>query len=267
MVSRKTCPVCRKEFIPTSPNQKYCCRECTLQIHQPKVGKVKKNCLVCKKEFIKTSNRQLYCSYECLSKSDRFISVRKKYRENHRVPISNKNCLLCNKEFTPHKYRHLNHNYCSKKCYIQTDTWKKVRARSYKKNRGSEKNKIKRNKWTKERIKSDPMFKIIRITRSRLWNILKYKNIKKPKSTILLIGCSQKFLKDYLEKQFHPHPKTNKPMTWKNHSKTGWHIDHIVPLDKAKNEKDIIELCHYTNLQPMWAEYNIKKGNKLFNEN
>ena len=263
MVSRKACPMCKKEFIPTSNNHKYCSRECTLQIHQPKVGKIKKVCPVCKKEFIKASNVQLYCSYECLSKSDRFTSVRKKYREKHYKKINNRICLICNNEFTPSKNSHLTQNFCSDKCYKKSDQWKKIKARSEKKYRESEKSKIRRGKWIKGKTKSDPMFKIIIQTRSRLWNILKYKNIKKPKSTISLIGCSQKFLKDYLEKQFHPHPKTSEPMTWENHSKTGWHIDHIVPLDKAKNQKDIIKLFHYTNLQPLWAEYNVRKSNKF----
>ena len=261
-MTKKICPVCKKQFTQKSPNQKYCCRECTLQIYQPKVGKVKKVCPVCKKEFIKTSNRQVYCSYECLSKSDRFISVRKKYREKHYKKISNKICKQCNREFTPSRIHHTVQNHCSQECYKQSDQWKEIKARGEKKYRSTEKSKIRRSKWTKEKIKSDPIFKIITITRTRLWNILDKKQIKKPKTTIALIGCSQKFLKDYLEKQFHPHPKTNKPMTWKNHSKTGWHIDHIVPLDKAKNEKDVIKLFHYTNLQPLWAEYNIRKGNK-----
>jgi hypothetical protein len=52
-------------------------------------------------------------------------------------------------------------------------------------------------------------------------------------------------------------------MTKENHGK--WHIDHIKPcisfnLTDPVNNK---WLCfHYTNLQPLWAEDNLKKGAK-----
>ena len=57
-------------------------------------------------------------------------------------------------------------------------------------------------------------------------------------------------------------------MSWENHGsydrnfKT-WHIDHIIPLSSAKTEKDLIELFHYTNLQPLWAEHNMSKHDNI----
>ena len=50
-------------------------------------------------------------------------------------------------------------------------------------------------------------------------------------------------------------------MNWDNHGE--WHIDHKIPLSSAKTEKELIGLCHYTNLQPLWALDNLKKGNKI----
>ena len=78
-----------------------------------------------------------------------------------------------------------------------------------------------------------------------------------------VIGLSQQELIAYLEKKFYPHPKTGKKMTWKNHSLHGWHIDHIKPvtsfnLSKLEEQK---KCFHYSNLQPMWAEENLKKSN------
>lgn len=36
-----------------------------------------------------------------------------------------------------------------------------------------------------------------------------------------------------------------------------WHIDHIIPVDYAKSDRDLLYLNHYLNLSPMWASDNI----------
>lgn len=46
----------------------------------------------------------------------------------------------------------------------------------------------------------------------------------------------------------------------------GYHIDHIIPLSIAKTEEEIIKLCHYTNLQPLWWRDNIIKKDKILDE-
>jgi hypothetical protein len=50
-------------------------------------------------------------------------------------------------------------------------------------------------------------------------------------------------------------------MNWSNRNL--WHIDHIIPLASAKTEEEMIKLCHYTNLQPLWAIENMSKGSKI----
>ena len=42
-----------------------------------------------------------------------------------------------------------------------------------------------------------------------------------------------------------------------------WDIDHIIPVSSAKNEQELLELNHYTNLQPLCSYHNryIKRDN------
>ena len=39
--------------------------------------------------------------------------------------------------------------------------------------------------------------------------------------------------------------------------------DHIKPLSLATTEDEVIRLCHYKNLQPLWKIDNLKKGDKI----
>ena len=50
-------------------------------------------------------------------------------------------------------------------------------------------------------------------------------------------------------------------MSWDNHGE--WHLDHIIPMASATNEKEVIKLNHYTNFQPLWAEENLQKSDKI----
>lgn len=77
----------------------------------------------------------------------------------------------------------------------------------------------------------------------------------KTSKTYKILGCSYEEFKQYLESQF-----TN-GMTWENAGE--WHLDHIYPVSLATDEEHLIKLNHYTNFQPMWAEDNLKKGNRI----
>ncbi len=63
-------------------------------------------------------------------------------------------------------------------------------------------------------------------------------------------------LMDHLERQFLP------GMTWKNRSK--WHIDHIIPLSHfhftSAKDPEFQAAWALSNLRPMWAKSNLKKG-------
>ena len=101
--------------------------------------------------------------------------------------------------------------------------------------------------------------KIASNLRSRLNKAVK--NGYKSGSAVRELGCSIEELKTYLESKFYPHPITGEMMTWDNYGRGGWHIDHVGPLCMF-NLSDGLELrraCHYTNLQPLWAEDNLTK--------
>jgi len=92
--------------------------------------------------------------------------------------------------------------------------------------------------------------------RSRVRYAIREKHIRKPGSAIKELGCTTDQLVLYLELQF------QEGMTWDNYGE--WHIDHIKPL-ASFNLSDIDEFkqaCHYTNLQPLWAVDNFKKGSR-----
>lgn len=108
------------------------------------------------------------------------------------------------------------------------------------------------------RRKNDPMFKFKANLRGRLHQAFRdILNIKKNKHTFDLIGMQPLELMKYIEEKF------DNRMTWENYGYYGWHVDHIIPLSCAKTEDKMIELCHYSNLQPLWWDDNISKGNKL----
>jgi hypothetical protein len=60
-------------------------------------------------------------------------------------------------------------------------------------------------------------------------------------------------------------------MSWNNRGlyngelKHGWDIDHIIPVASADTQEKIINLNHYTNLQPLCSKINrdIKKDQVL----
>lgn len=136
------------------------------------------------------------------------------------------------------------------------------KRRRYKKNpekakEYNKKNKYQINKRNRERAKTDLLFKLKINTKSRVKSFLRLQNISKKNRTFDIVGCSPQFLKEHLEKQFKP------GMTWDTYGFYGWHIDHIIPLSSAKTEEEIYKLCHYANLQPLWAQENIKKGSKI----
>jgi hypothetical protein len=118
-------------------------------------------------------------------------------------------------------------------------------------------NRDKVNKYIKSKKEKNPLFKVELNIRGRMKQYLKQKNITQRNKTYDIVGIEINDLKKHIEKQF------TKGMNWENYGVYGWHIDHIIPLCSANNENELLKLFHYTNLQPLWAEDNLKKNGRI----
>lgn len=154
------------------------------------------------------------------------------------------NCKSCKKAYR-------NANKDKSKAYYQDNKDKKKAY--YQDN----KYKIRENQtvYNKRKRHTNPMFKLKDNLRKRLSSAIKRKGYSKNTKTADTLGCSWELLKEYLESQF------VNGMNWDNYGK--WHIDHIKPLASANTEEEIYNLNHYTNLQPLWAEDNLRKSDNI----
>jgi len=186
--------------------------------------------------------------------------------------MKNKICKYCGKNFTSTR-RHK--NYCSDDCFEQNRIqYKKQYDRKYNKDNKIEIQERRKEyhiyyrlthkkyirDYFRERRKIDLNFRLLHVLRCRLNRVIRGK--VKIDSTKNLLGCSLQKLKQHLEKRF------KKGMTWNNYGRYGWHIDHIIPccnfnLNKPSEQK---KCFHYTNLQPLWAEENLRKHKHLIKE-
>jgi thiol-disulfide isomerase/thioredoxin len=223
------------------------------EYYEKNVGKIKENR---KNRYI--NNIDKVKEYNENNK-EKIIVERQKYYENNKEYFIKKSTEYYNNN--TEKIKEQRKDY-----YINNvESIIKKKKEFYKNN--SEKIKEKRKEYCKNNVEVirnyynkkrnfDLIFKLSSNIRSRIRVYLKSKNIKKHNKTFDIVGCTPDFLKEYLEKQF------TEGMSWELMGRH-IHIDHIIPLSSAKTEEEIYKLCHYTNLQPLWAEDNLKKSDKI----
>ena len=163
----------------------------------------------------------------------------RQYREKNRERISERKKKNM-------KQWHLNNPDYNKR-------WKEANPGAYQKwvNKNREVLNLKRKKY---KI-SSPEGKLAVRIRNRVYSVLRKIGAKKNESFKEYIGCTVSYLVVHIESQFKP------GMTWENQGQ--WHIDHIIPLSIATSTEEVMKLCHYKNLQPLWAKENIVKGYKM----
>ncbi len=188
------------------------------------------------KEFIRTN--KIKPIKILLTEQEKLIR-RKLYRDKNKEKIR-----LCNKEYR-------NNPVNKEKRRIANRLFRKTPAGKL----SRERNRPKRIENRKRKERENPFIKSKNNIKKRVREAFKSKKWKIGGSSEQLLGVSFIVAKAHIERQF------IKGMSWNNYGL--WHIDHILPISLAKNEEELIALCHYTNLQPLWAKDNIAKSNKI----
>ncbi|KQP07722.1 hypothetical protein ASF28_11385 [Methylobacterium sp. Leaf99] len=99
----------------------------------------------------------------------------------------------------------------------------------------------------RRRSQDDPSYRMYRNVQRRTGQVLKGRH--SPKEAL---KCNLATLREHISSRF------KAGMVWAQYGQ--WEVDHIVPLSAAKSEVELIELCQFTNLQPLWKRENQKKG-------
>jgi len=112
--------------------------------------------------------------------------------------------------------------------------------------------------YRRELCKRESLFKIKNSMKGRFRQGLKRYQQTKIDGISTMIGCSWSFFASWIESKF------TKGMRWENYGKY-WHIDHIEPLAHfdITDQNDMKRAWHYSNLRPLKAAENIKKGAKI----
>ena len=180
--------------------------------------------------------------YEYRGKENQRKIKEKIDKRNYLFSIGIKECSFCKQEkkiseYDKHKGKIFGLSSQCKKCV------KKNRNLSY------------FREYEKNRRKKDPLYKMKKNLRARTWEAFKRQGYSKKSRTREMLGVDWEVTKQHIERQF------TKGMSWDNYGE--WHIDHIIPLASANNEEELKKLCHYSNLQPLWAEDNLEKKDKI----
>lgn len=114
-----------------------------------------------------------------------------------------------------------------------------------------------RRDYENQKTRTNPMFRLTRRIASAIR--LSLHGNKAGRKWQKLTGYTVAELKGHLEKQF------QSGMTWDNYGE--WHIDHIIPISAFNFTKpedvDFKQCWALENLQPLWAQENLRKSNKI----
>ena len=243
------------------------CSDCRCSMLLKYFGETKKGapykcCLQCrtKRKAIRATpeykaNRKAYGAARYEKNKEKISKQTKEWYENNK-----ERKLTKNKEWSDNNKE--KHKELTKKWFENNQEKHKANQKKYNENNKErftewrkdwyDKNRDTINEKNREKRKNDPVFKITTNLRNRVCKTIQkgYKSAK----TLELLGCSREELMAHIESQF------TEGMSWDKYGT--FHIDHIKPcsafnlLDPEEQRK----CFHYTNLQPLWAIDNLKKG-------
>jgi len=225
------------------------CKKCDKMLKFESFRKISKTsekyysyCRSCEKLYYKINKEKvLKQKKEYYNQNKELILLKvKSYQDNNKFKIQEKN-----KQYREKNKLHLLEKEKNRRLN-NLDKFKE-RDRLY-----YQKNKDKIHARERKKRKTDPLFKLANNLRRRINHYLK----NKCNGLENIIGLDLQNFKVYIESKFVD------GMCWEKVGKE-IHIDHIIPLCSAKNEDELKKLCHYTNLQPLWAKDNLKKGSKV----
>jgi len=117
--------------------------------------------------------------------------------------------------------------------------------------------------YERNRKARDPLYKLISNFRTAIYTVLKESNVDKYGHYFDILQYTPEELIVHLEKQF------KDDMTWDNYGI--WHVDHKLPITsfdiQEMGDEEFMKCWCLDNLQPMWGEENIRKSNKILEDN
>ena len=200
-----------------------------------------------------TSTYNCACD-DCRKKKSRAIMVSRK-----NDPQKTENALRANREWRNRnrekeiergrEWRMENPNY-SRQWYMDNRDEKLAKNYEWTKNNKERYRELKRS------YDRTPDGKAKMFCRNAIKILVNMSGIKKS-STVKMLGYNHEALKSHIENLFVP------GMSWDNYGE--WHIDHIIPISYyVKNGIHDAKVVNcLSNLRPLWASENIRKGNKL----
>lgn len=186
------------------------------------------------------------------AKSEKGIIAYKKWKLENKEDINKKEKDRINTN-PDYKQRRIE----SQKKYVENNREKiNEKARLKIKIRDKQKESLYKKK-SYDKFKNDPYWKLIHYSRVRMNSIVK-NNAKQFKIKDMVLYSKEEFI-------YHIESLFSEGMSWGNHGKMGWHIDHIKPISSfdLNDINECIECWSLKNLQPLWWSDNLKKGSKI----